>query len=679
MRVGAWLLAASIGGLIPLALHGAALAAWLVPAWQKLARPLRAELASITPHLALFQAELACSVLLAGALAGVAVRLALISVRITPSRRRIASGVLLLSALELAHAVAHRPAMFEDFLWRAGGFRAAIQVAIAEEIGDRAFHLFAGFALVAFASMAAWVQRKQLRLRSLFPVAAAALLALLLPFARQGAGAGPAVIILAADSLRPDHFSSEGYPRKTTPRIDELRSRGLWVNDLYVPIASTTASWASLLTGVYPHRHGIRDLFPRAESTRMHLPTLPAILAARGYETAVVSDYAGESFNRVDFGFGRVVAPPATNLEIVAEREVLQRSPLALALLSGSLGRRLFDVAGYLPVNPDPALLTDRVESELDRLESSGKPFLLVAFYSVTHVPFAAPAPDLLRFADHSYRGPSRYSYELQQLDDLARASTAPAASEVRHVRALYDGALHAFDREAGKILDKLERDGVKQRLVIVLGDHGENLFEPGTTTEHGKWFVGGVAANRAPLLLQGLNIPIGQLESLASGVDLTPTILDALGLPLPQGMDGLSLLRPANADRTVFAESTLTLGGPAAAPPGTISYPSLTELLEVEPQTHALVLKRKYIDLTTTAKQRSARRGPWELVYAPGTRGSRWELFNLQQDPFAQRDVSSNHPAVFTSLREELLQWLRKDPLRWLDADDHLVYRVEQ
>jgi arylsulfatase A-like enzyme len=404
-------------------------------------------------------------------------------------------------------------------------------------------------------------------------------------------------------------------------------------------------------------------------------------LGAHGYHTVVASDYAGEMSSRVRFGFDQIDAPPATSLEVFADREAFQRLPLAMALLTGSFGERLFSVGRYLPVNADPDLLTDRVEAHLDRLVADGRPFLLVVFYSVTHLPFAAPMPDAKAFTRSDYRGPSRYSYEIQQVGDISRLSVRPSENEADQVRALYDGALRSFDRQVGRVVRRLEQIGLsrEQRLLIVTGDHGEGLFEPGVTTEHGKWFAGGEAANRTPLLLHGGGVSPGTKAVLASGVDFLPTIADALKLPVPDAIDGVSLLRGTDSERSVFAETALWLGGEASAPPGAIGYPPLVEILEVEPGSHALVLKPAYVDATVTAKLRAIRKGPWELIYIPTKQLTRWQLFNLRDDQFAEHELSSEYPEVFRSLRGELLQWLTRDPLRWLDANDRLVSRTEQ
>jgi arylsulfatase A-like enzyme len=383
-------------------------------------------------------------------------------------------------------------------------------------------------------------------------------------------------------------------------------------------------------------------------------------------------------FSRVHFGFQTTDAPPAMSLEVVAERESLQRLPLALGMLTGEIGERLFPITRFLTNNADPEMLTERITDQLHRLEDTGKPFFLAAFYSVTHLPFATPMPEGARFTNRDYQGRSRYAYEIQQINEIARLGERPSDAEVEQVRGLYDGAVASFDEAVGKIVAQLDADGVKDRIIIIAGDHGENLFEPGATTEHGKWFAGGEAAYRTTMLLQGTGIPQGDIKGLRSGVDFAPTILRLLHLPQP-AMDGESLLEPASADRTIFAETTTWLGGAADRPPHTILYPPIVDLLESEQDSHALVLRRRFADVAVTAKLREARQGAWQLIYTPTPDGMDLQLHNLDNDPFGQTDVASAHPDIAATLERKLLGWMALDPIRWLDGKRHLVARRER
>jgi arylsulfatase A-like enzyme len=633
-----------------------------------LAPTLRQAVNAIGKDLILFQLRLLLAMAAAGFAAGLCASLALLALRL-PARPLVAALLGLAGIFAIAlRTLAHKPALFEDSLWRHGGLRARFSVLVAEQIGLSGLDKAALLLLVLFALALLLRNRRAFAAFALLVVVAQGPLVL----AKLGHGAkGKAIVVLAADSLRPDRLTEA-----VAPHLHELARRSA-AGDVFVPIASTTASWTSMLTGLYPHNHGVRDLFPRADVLHPPVPTLPAILAQHGFHTAVVSDYAGESFQRVQLGFELVDAPPATSIEVFAQREALQRLPLALGLFTGKLGQRLFPVSRYLLVNADPAELTDRALSRLSELEDQGAPFLLVVFYSVTHAPFAAPMPDAHAFSDPAYAGKSRYAYDIQQLDDIARAASRPSEAEVAQVRALYDGAVRSFDREVARFEERLARD--PDHALVITGDHGESLFEPGATTEHGKWFVGGEAANRTPLLIAAPGVAQRALPHDASGVDFLPTLLQLAEIAPPQAIDGLSLLGPIPEGRTVFAESALWLGGKDDSPKDALAYPGILELLEVEEGTHALALKRKYFDRTVTAKLRAARQGPWELVYQPTVAQPIWRLFNLDSDRYAEHDLISSEPAVAAGLREKLMRFLAADRLRWLDADARVIPRVEQ
>src|SRR5204863_5853596 len=112
--------------------------------------------------------------------------------------------------------------------------------------------------------------------------------------------------------------------------------------------------------------------------------------------------------------------------------------------------------------------------------------------------------------------------------------------------------------------------------------DHGENLFEPGQTTLHGRWFRGGDEANRVPLLFRGPGVAAGQRVSQpVSLVDLAPTLADWMGWPPLPRAEGRSLApalrgQPLPA-RPVFAETGAWLSG--RADDQGLSYPPLQDL----------------------------------------------------------------------------------------------------
>ena len=95
-----------------------------------------------------------------------------------------------------------------------------------------------------------------------------------------GTNQGPNVLVLAVDSLRADRLSAYGHARKT-PSFDRLAAEGAVFERALVSMPRTFPSWTTLLTGQWPHHHGIRHMFP-TQGERDRIPTpLPKALAAR--------------------------------------------------------------------------------------------------------------------------------------------------------------------------------------------------------------------------------------------------------------------------------------------------------------------------------------------------------------------------------------------------------------
>ena len=116
---------------------------------------------------------------------------------------------------------------------------------------------------------------------------------------RPAGAAGPNVVLITLDTTRADHLGCYGYALAQTPNLDRLAAEGTRFARVYAPAPLTLPSHTSILTGLYPATHGVRnnghDLDPR-------LRTLADILKARGYATAAfVSSFSVDS----RFGLGR--------------------------------------------------------------------------------------------------------------------------------------------------------------------------------------------------------------------------------------------------------------------------------------------------------------------------------------------------------------------------------------
>src|SRR5687768_9193224 len=113
----------------------------------------------------------------------------------------------------------------------------------------------------------------------------------------------PPIILISVDTLRSDHLSIYGYANGSTPNIDALRRDGVLYEKAWSHAPLTLPSHASMLTGLLPTEHGVRNnIGYRFDGTRFR--TLPEVLREHGYRTgAAVSSYVLRSETGISDGF----------------------------------------------------------------------------------------------------------------------------------------------------------------------------------------------------------------------------------------------------------------------------------------------------------------------------------------------------------------------------------------
>ncbi|HEY3822225.1 MAG TPA: sulfatase [Polyangiaceae bacterium] len=467
----------------------------------------------------------------------------------------------------------------------------------------------------------------------------------------------PNIVVLASDGLRADRLG----PR-VTPRLDALASRGTRFERAYASLPRTLPSWLTLLTGQYPHHHGVRSDFVRWEHVSRPFDALPRRLASDGYATAVVSDYAGDIFGRIDVGFDVKHIPPSGFVTMIRQAAVQHALPV-IPVLQSRLGRRLLPDVGGMMNASDPEMVADDAIRVMRSMED--RPFFLVVFFSTTHFPYASPYPDYARFVDPAYDGAYRYEKTL----GLGSASDA-SPEDARQTRALYDGAAYATDRAAGRVLDAIGNDGLSDRtIVVVTSDHGENLYENDHGQGHGDHLFGDEGTH-VPLVVYDPRASAPHVETaVVQTVDLTPTVCDLAGVAPPAAMDGRSLAAGVRgaplASLPAYAETELwLLDDQRALRNLRVPTPGVLDLLEVDAEHgQQIVTKAAAEPLTLLARHRMVRDDRWKLVYAPTTEGVRYELFDTRSDPEERADVSQRVPAETARLQDLLWPWMLGDP----------------
>jgi choline-sulfatase len=290
------------------------------------------------------------------------------------------------------------------------------------------------------------------------------------------------ILLVTIDTLRADAIGASGNATVSTPWIDRLAAAGVRFDQAHASTVVTLPSHANILSGVYPFRHGVRENagFRFPETTE----TLATLLRARGYRTgAFVSAFPLDSRFGLTRGFDvyddRFPKSDATAFR-VPERRGADTVAAALRWIDGAA-----PAASAAP---------------------GDRPWFAWVHLYEPHFPYAPPEPYASRYRDRPYFG---------------EVAAADAALE--------------------PLLQRVLDASARPTLVILTGDHGEALGEHGEMT-HGLFAY--EATLHVPLILyQPRLLPPRVVATPVRHVDILPTILDAIGAPLPAPIDGQSLL----------------------------------------------------------------------------------------------------------------------------------------
>ena len=321
------------------------------------------------------------------------------------------------------------------------------------------------------------------------------------------APAGPSVIFILVDALRPDHLGAYGYSRPTSPNLDRLAARGVRFENAITASAFTLTSVATIFTGRYPWEHGV--IFTRGLHLPPELPVLAEAFEQAGYATAAFSGtYFRFSLEGFDRGF-----------------EVFDES-CAQDFFRGSAECLSRAVLPWLEAHGD-------------------EPFFLYLHYVDTHAPYYAAEPFRHRFT--AGLSPDR---DAAGLGDAARFGPGrkwfqwpltPTAGDVEYLKALYDGEIAYADAAIGQVFQALAAAGrLDATLILATADHGEAFFEHGML-EHDRVLYD--EALKVPLLLAGPGLPAGKaVQEQVRTLDFSSTLLDLAGLGREGWGRGISL-----------------------------------------------------------------------------------------------------------------------------------------
>lgn len=424
----------------------------------------------------------------------------------------------------------------------------------------------------------------------------------------------PNILLLVVDTLRHDHLTPYGYTRHdTSPEIKRwLADPGLVAENAYSQAPWTLPSVISYLTGRHPGELVSSDL--AAFGIPDGVQPLAERLAGRGYHTAgFVANptlHAGAGFSR---GFRTWYVPPPDVEWLRRHADDINRHALPWL--------RAFQ----------------------------RRPFFLYLHYIDPHDPYENP--DMINgraFFMPGYTGPVAggwihgiYNGRIQLTDP---------AQDIPYIQALYDGEIRYVDRHIGALLAAIDPEILKDTLIVLTSDHGEELYD------HGGWKHGQTLYEEqihVPLIFRwdGRIKPGTRLPGTVRLLDLVPTLMAAAGGKADESWDGVDLLpaltgRGELPRRPAFAEGLS--GGPLRAA-AVLDGRKLVLFNREEPFRPSDPLQ-EYL---------------WRLDL---TRLRRAELYDLKQDPGERRDLAATDPQGIGRLAPVIHgQLLQELPGLWL------------
>jgi arylsulfatase A-like enzyme len=320
----------------------------------------------------------------------------------------------------------------------------------------------------------------------------------------------PNVILVSMDTLRADRLSYYGrIERQTTPLLDRLAAESVVFTDCLAPSTVTGPSHLSMFTGQLPERHGLLENGAKASPES----TLASVLADAGWHTA---GFTGGGYLRERYGL-------AKGFETYRARG----GPLAKF-------KRTFETSM-------PYAL------EWLKAQPPDEPFFLFLHGFDPHCPYEPPPDVLRRFArvQPPPFDPAGMCGEKHYLPRLAAGDFGPAEHE--HLEDLYDALVAAADESLAPLVNYLRESGLLERSILVFtSDHGEGLGEHGWIGHGRLWDE----QARVPLFVR---FPeqrwSGTRDAPVSLIDLVPTLCEAVGVPVPAGTQGVSLLPLVRGD----------------------------------------------------------------------------------------------------------------------------------
>lgn len=510
------------------------------------------------------------------------------------------------------------------------------------------------------------------------------------------------VILISLQCLRPDHLGAYGYQRDTSHNIDNFAKESVLFENAISQANLTPVAQMSVLTSQYPRINGMVSFEVNKEQVSQS--TLPGILKKYGYTTAAALS-SPEFFMRYDTEGKTVVNPGDVFSRDFDNFERTRQGPGG-----GGIRKAPTQAFNWLKNNKD-------------------KKFFLWIGSGMIHLPYGATVPKEFRnMYDPPNYQPFWEKFPIKINNDQAQGSPtydilsrvyrnqffwdfSPAYNltdaDVSYINARYDAGVYYTDQFIGQLLKLLDSlDLTKKTLIVLHSIHGEDLGEGGRFFHYD--VTDTVVKNALIFRFPDNKFAGKRVPQQIQGIDIMPTVLNYLEIPVPHEAQGGSLLPlikgegPAPSefafiDRLPWWEYTLSKWYLEFQKNDQKAQFSPRELAGIDQ--YLPTLKSNFDALGYPPGDIAIRSNDWKMIVRKNisllNKLSWWsfitgekhdvvelELYNLRNDPLETTNVAGKNPEIVKMLRAKLLRWddkVEKQKAKYKKGNDRLIIPYPQ
>jgi len=442
----------------------------------------------------------------------------------------------------------------------------------------------------------------------------------------------PNIVLIHVDQWRADCLGFTGHPSVETPHLNTFFDNGVNFIRAYAAVPSCIASRASLMTGLTQRTHGrvgYRDAVPWRYKT-----TLASTLASAGYHTQAVGKMHVYPERNL-LGFHNVILHDgylhhSRSQGNITDRDdylpwLKNRRGINADIIDTGMGCNGYAVAPWSYDTMEHPMASITTESiDFLRRRDPDKPFFLYTSYHRPHPPFDPPQEYLAMYENKVLPPPVKGDWISTLPSDKGFDSPVPSSEhEIDKARKAYYAQITFIDHQINRLLHAIhERNLLENTWIIFISDHGDMLYDHNHVAKSLPY----EASARVPFLVR---FPAGQNKHLSRATidapvemrDIFPTICDMAGIPVPESVEGKSVLPFCLGERPSWREY---IHGEHDA--GKLSNHWITD-------------------------------GKWKYVWF--SRDGREQLFNLGTDPQECHDCSTEVGATTSRFRQLLIKEL--------------------